>query len=632
MPDIEASESLGHPPTWATKQRAVFDLMGDALEPFVEDYFDDDGDLFWPPEDHVGIDGVDDVFEGFYNWPLVYALGGDEKFRDYAREKYEVAIDRFERTETPFGHTMLVDEYEQCRDWFHQGEGNLLLYNFGLADPHDETIRKRAERFAGFYFGDADVDNYDPDLNLVRAPQTGSMGPEYASLAAIGSDNTFGGYGSEYRWAGHGLPWRDLEFETATELLDPENEERLYEVLDQRCSKGDIPLNLGATSLMTNAYLHTGDDEYREWVTEYVEAWMDRTEENDGVVPDNVGRSGEIGEYTDGKWYGGFYGWSWGGWHYVGVGVTIGSENASLLTGDREYMSFLRSQLDVLMDNAIERSAGPLDSTLYLPHKYGDPGDYHYNGSGLREDDGEILHRDGWFEFKPHRDNPYAIHLWYMTMDEADRERVRDLRDWGSKDWKRVDPRASSKHGDGHEYPWLAYLDGEFPDYPERILDATSSHVQEQLRIIREEGGDIDDLNEDYLRDRNPVFAKALLQLTMGAPQPVYYGGLTMAQIRHFDRDERRAGLPRGVAALVEDVTPDGVSVTLVNAGGRDRELAMQAGAYGEHTFTAVDDGEGTFSPDDSSIRVSLPSGTRVSIDAELDRFSNDPSYAFPWE
>ncbi|WP_148415478.1 hypothetical protein [Haloferax sp. KTX1] len=643
MREFEATAEATRPPTWARKQRALFDLTADAVDRFVDDYTGPDGEPFWPPDDHVGVDGFDDVVEGFYNWPLLYAMGGDERLLDHARRAYEAALERGAATETPFGHPMVVDEFEQCRDWFHLGEGNLYTYNMGLAAPDDDAVIDRATKFAEFYTADSETGNYDADERVVRGPMNGSMGPEFCDFSAYEHHP----YGADYRWARHGLPWRDLEFDEAADLLDPANEERLFEVLNERCAKGDIPLNLNITSLMTNAYLHTGDDRYREWVTDYLDAWRERTAENGGIIPDNVGRSGEIGEYTDGSWYGGYYGWSWGGWHYIGIGPTVAAENAVLLEGDREYLDFPRSQLDVLIENGIEVAEDGVHSTLHIPHKYGGEGDYHYDASGvLTEDDGEVLWRDGWYEFQPHTDDPYAVHLWYMSMREEDRRRVRRLRDWGKQDWRRVDPRAKTKHGDGHEYAWLAYLDGEFPDYPDRILDATREHVDERLRLFDAEGNEPATVDEDYLRDRNPAFHKALLQLTMGAPQPVYYGGLVMAQVRHFDARRERPGLPTGVAALVESVTSDGLELTLVNTGARREEVVVQAGAYGEHRFTTVetdgteprvgDDGDGgTDSASDGdegtdALRVRLPAGSRMSIRAGLDRFVDDPSYDHP--
>jgi len=637
MADVTATTTYSSPPEWALAQQRLFDLMAEAVERFTDEYLDD-GEPLWPPEKHVGIDGFDDVVEGFYNWPLVYAMGGDEIFLDRAQETYEAALERGAETETPFGHPMVVEEFEQCRDWFHLGEGNLYTYNVALAAPHDQRVRERAERFAGLYLGDGDVDpgspagdtpvdNYDPERRLVRGPMNGSMGPDFCDFSAYEHHP----YGAEYRWARHGLPWRDLEFDSAADLLDPDNEERLFEVLNERCATGDIPLNLSITSLMTNAYLHTGADRYRKWVTDYLDAWRERTAANDGVIPDNVSRDGEIGGVA-GSWYGGYYGWSWGGWHYIGIGPTVAAENATLLTGDREPLDFPRSQLDRLIERGIKVSEDAVHDTLYIPHKFnGESGDYHYDASGvLTEDDGEVLWKDGFYEFKPHSDDPYAVHLWQVSQREDDRERIRRLQNWSTRKWKQVDLRPSTKHGDGHEYAWLAYLDGEFENYPERILEANHAHVRERLSLLDEEGGPPVEVDEDYLRNRNPVSHMGLLQLTMGAPQQIYYGGLVMAQLRHFDPQRRRPGLPEGVSALVSRVDGEGVSLTLVNDASSERAVVVQGGAYGEHTVETVAWAGERAQSEASTFDVTMPAGTRIDLDVTLDRFSNDPSYDLP--
>jgi hypothetical protein len=81
--------------------------------------------------------------------------------------------------------------------------------------------------------------------------------------------------------------------------------------MEERMSRGDVAPNLALTSLVTNAWLLTGEERYRRWVLDYVEVWMKRTRANGGLLPDNVGLSGQVGEYTGGRWYGGLYGWTW---------------------------------------------------------------------------------------------------------------------------------------------------------------------------------------------------------------------------------------------------------------------------------------------------------------------------------
>ena len=76
-------------------------------------------------------------------------------------------------------------------------------------------------------------------------------------------------------------------------------------------AKGDVPLNLTATSLILHAYAYNNAPKYKQWILEYLEAWQQRTDQNGGIMPDNVGLTGKIGENMDGKWWGGYYGWRW---------------------------------------------------------------------------------------------------------------------------------------------------------------------------------------------------------------------------------------------------------------------------------------------------------------------------------
>ena len=70
-------------------------------------------------------------------------------------------------------------------------------------------------------------------------------------------------------------------------------------------------------SLLTSApqrwspmLLYTGEEKYKRWVLEYVDSWIRRIQENDGIIPDNVGPTGKVGEAREGQWWGGLHGWS----------------------------------------------------------------------------------------------------------------------------------------------------------------------------------------------------------------------------------------------------------------------------------------------------------------------------------
>ena len=134
---------------------------------------------------------------------------------------------------------------------------------------------------------------------------------------------------------------------------------------------GDIPNTLGATALVTNAYLYTGDERYKRWVLEYVDVWLDRVRRNGGIMPDNVGPTGKIGEQRGGQWWGGLYGWyHFGGFNVMFHSLTVAAECALLLSGDFGYLELLRSQLELLLRHARTRH----DGQLLVPQKHGPHG------------------------------------------------------------------------------------------------------------------------------------------------------------------------------------------------------------------------------------------------------------------
>ena len=121
----------------------------------------------------------------------------------------------------------------------------------------------------------------------------------------------------------------------------------ILSLMNRRMIQGDVPLNLTATSLVTHAYLYTGENRYKTWVLDYVNAWADRTDANGGVCPDNIGPEGKIGENMEDKWWGGYYGWRCPhGLNTVIQPLLIGAMNAVLVTGDMGYLDIPRSKID----------------------------------------------------------------------------------------------------------------------------------------------------------------------------------------------------------------------------------------------------------------------------------------------
>ena len=109
--------------------------------------------------------------------------------------------------------------------------------------------------------------------------------------------------------------------------------------------------NLAVTSLVTNAFLLTGEEKYRDWVVEYTDVWLARARANGGLLPDNVGHSGQVGEYCNGKWYGGRYGWTFPHGFLTLQKATIDAgANAYLLTRDKDYLELPRQQMDRILE------------------------------------------------------------------------------------------------------------------------------------------------------------------------------------------------------------------------------------------------------------------------------------------
>ncbi len=631
---IIATQPITTPPRWALLERQLIARMNASAEPLLKKYVRPDGSLLWPvSDDFSSIDGLDDAYESFHNWPLFYALGGADKFHEISLFEWDAITRQFERYDCGFGHPMVVKEYEQGYDWMHQGEGYLFFYLLGLAAPSSAKNIERAQRFAGFYLNeDAQAPNYDEKLKLVRCAFVGSMGPAHRNF-----DHVEWGYADWKTY--YGLPFQDAPGCTSMDSIqDRANAIRMGETMRQRMAYGDVATNLAITGLLTNAFLYTGQEKYRAWVKEYVDTWMERAAENGGILPDNVGLSGKIGETMNGKWYGGYYGWTWPhGWAILGDAVTLAAENTLLLFRDPSYLDLPRSQMDALIQQGIESKG-----TLHVPHKYGDPGCYEYNlwaenvlSAEMRQRQeyryNKLLWKDGWFEFMPMQAR-HSVHVWYLSLDEKDRARIETIRNYHTRNWEKVLDTHEKDQG-GHEAAWAAYLNGEYPTYPEDILSYNLSQVEQRLAFMRDDTQDPKTYTDSYLQQRNPITLEGLVQLTLGGLLPLYNGGHLMAAVRYFDRQRRRPGLPEDVAALVEAIHPQGIKLRLVNLSpSQRRELTLQAGAYGEHRFTTVKVSGADQAQDiqSSSLAVDLPPATEICLEVGWQRFVNEPSFALP--
>jgi hypothetical protein len=103
--------------------------------------------------------------------------------------------------------------------------------------------------------------------------------------------------------------------------------------------------------------------------------------------------------------------------------------------------------------------------------------------------------------------------------------------------------------------------------------------------------------------------------------------------LRYFDPVRRRAGLPEDVAALVQKLSADEATLTLVNVNQlAARTVVVQAGGYGEHRFTQAVAGDQKVAVNGPSLTVRLEPGAGTRLVLRMRRYANPPRLAFPWD
>jgi hypothetical protein len=576
-------------PEWALWQRHLLKEYWPAANEFVKRYTKADGTLVWKAK-WRGMDGSDDGYESFYNFPLYHALGGDARMDPWSRHLWNKVTELFTRYGT------VHKEFDSYYDWMHHGESYVNFYFFGLSNPYEPTMRKRALDFAGLYTSGP---NWDPVHKRITSPITGSKGPRFENTAEDWVTH-------REVLADYPLPYNDIPNVTESKAwVDDKLFPNILKAMNERMMKADVPLNLAATSMVAHAYMVTGDEKYRTWVKEYVEAWMKRVDENNGVIPDNVGPNGKIGETMGGKWYGGYYGWRWPHGLFNQLEATmIGGSNALLLTGDTKYLELPRSQQQYIAGVSEVRGGKRL-----VPNRHAE---------------------QGWYDWRPAVPQ-YPVNLWYLS--------------WKPEDWERLGllvdvpalasaPYKKAKGDDKNEGPWIAFLQGKNPGWPVEILKANYEECLRRLDVIRKDKTNPEDMNVHHWQQRNPVVLEGLVQQMMGGPNHIYHGGLLHVRLRYFDVEKKRAGIPEDVAALVDQITAEGVRVILVNTSATaKRELVLQAGAFGEHEFVSVAEGRGEARAVGSKhLRVTLAPGAQGTLTLKMKRFANAPSYEWPRE
>jgi len=576
------------PPEWALLERELLRANSLAMDQIAARYLDERGYLLHTPRWGT-LDGPDDAIEVFYNWTLVHAMGASGSvLRNYKRA-YEGHLRQYGELRTTL--TKLAEngayykEFITQSDFFHTGEGMRALMLLALSDPNDPLLTVRMKRFAGLYMNeDPEAPNYDPVHKIIKSLWTGSKGPMLRRATT-------------YDWVGDPVPGSFHLLHGPHGRGKLVNLNSVYEKMLAHCadyldSVGDHPLNLASTGLAFNAYILTGEKKYRDWILEYVGAWKQRTDSNGGNIPTNIGLDGKVGGEYGGRWYKGTYGWNFTIYdgeieqiahrNTFSAGSWPGFANALLVSGDPGFLSTLRKQMHNLY--AQKKTVNGHDM---LPQMYGDPRGHKETG------------REVWYHWTTnlHTNRLGEIYMW--SGDAADFARV---------------PKTD----------WFAFLDGKDPNYPVRALRQDLDFVRRKAKDLREDDTTPDTRLADYPMGLNPAAHNALANLTLGA----YLSGNIWslhARLRYFDPVRRRAGLPEDVAALIERISADSVTVTLVNINPVEpRDVILQAGAYAEHQFTAPHNAR--------AITVHLAPGAGGRLTLAMKRYANQPTAAFPWD
>jgi hypothetical protein len=242
------------------------------------------------------------------------------------------------------------------------------------------------------------------------------------------------------------------------------------------------------------------------------------------------------------------------------------------------------------MDNVYAQKK-TVNGKVMLPQMYGDPRGHKETG------------REEWYHWTSnlHMDRLTEIYVWSMDRKDLERIPVED---------------------------WIGFLEGKNADYPEKAFRADLEQVRRKARNAIEDDTTPDTRLADYVMGLNPAATAALTKLTMGAYLTGNIWSLH-ARVRYFDPAQARPGLPDDVAALVEKMDAESVTLSLVNTSQSiPRRVIVQAGGYAEHQITSIDG-----RPMDASwIGVKLAPGAGGRITLKMKRYANEPTLRLPWE
>lgn len=566
-------------PSWARKERRLMEMHAEFARMFDEGYLTDEGHVRVKMEHGGGTFAPDDVLETLYKLPMYYALGADEATNEVWWKAWTGTIDQGSGGEDP----LFVNEMPKYLDWHHNGEHFEVFWLGALCRPDDPEYRRLALKYASLYDGsDRPAQNYDRQKKIIPSMLHGGAGPQFNPTIA---------------------DWIEGE-------MTPQRKEFWSHWLD--CDH-DGPVNLVTTNFGTVAFMLTGNEHWREVTMEYIDAWQKRAQENNGIIPSIVDRDGRV----PAEWWGGVLGWDFtqfGGLLQVSSGPRAAWSNAALLTGKTGYYDPMRTLSDILWDHRkkVEKNIGwgVEKGDWDVPRYHGENGWY----GGLRRAPGIYA--------------SMLANTWLTTMREDDLRRVLER--------KNIQGAAGHAHWQegGYEPQWIEFLQGENPEWPESALDRTIRRTRGNLKNIREQAALPPEERSDRSWPRPWTWVGPMVNLMTGGPVPLWHGQLHTARFRYFDPERRRPGISEGCAALVETLTDEAATLTLVNTDPeKPHTVLVQTGAYAEHRCVSVTPEGGEPVPVNAPVfLVTLAPGTGRRLEVKMTRYANTPTLAFPWQ
>ena len=224
-------------------------------------------------------------------------------------------------------------------------------------------------------------------------------------------------------------------------------------------------------------------------------------------------------------------------------------------------------------------------ATLY-PHMYGD---------------------EGWYHFLPKPFSPGALQIYYWTMDKEYRKWVPSSR-------------------------WLDFLEGKDDNFPMEALKEDFKTLRQRMEKVSQDNATPDTRMADDMHRLLPAITDNLIRLMLGGLPTGRDGYPLHCRLRYFDPERQRAGLPKDVAVLIDSMTDDEVSVTLLNLDPINaKTLIVQGGAYAEHQIIQVKTESSEAPVDHSHFVVKLAPGSGERFVLQMKRYANHPTCAFPW-